>query len=88
MGPIDVVVAFFTEAPVDRQWPLLTEPRSPRRRVGGVAKTGGVRTGITEMFCAQLLPSGWVDNKVCAIDNTWSGLRFVLRKENRPPWKR
>jgi hypothetical protein len=30
------------------------------------------------------LPTGWVDNKVCAIDETWSGLRFVLRKENRP----
>jgi hypothetical protein len=25
-----------------------------------------------------------VDNKVCAIDETWSGLRLVVRKENRP----
>jgi hypothetical protein len=30
------------------------------------------------------LPTGLVDNKVCAIDETWSGLRFVIRKENRP----
>lgn len=29
-----------------------------------------------------------VDNKVCAIDDTWSGLRFVVRKENREDWKR
>lgn len=30
------------------------------------------------------LASGLVDNKVCAIDDTWSGLRFVLRVADRP----
>jgi hypothetical protein len=30
------------------------------------------------------LPTGMVDNKVCAIDDTWSGLRLVMRKELRP----
>jgi hypothetical protein len=30
------------------------------------------------------LPAGLVDNKVCAIDATWSGLRCVWRVENRP----
>jgi len=30
-----------------------------------------------------MLPLGLVDNKVCAIDETWSGLRVVWRKENR-----
>ena len=50
-------------------------------------KTSGVATDITEdVLRAELLTTGWVDNKVCAIDDTWSGLRFVLRKENRPPW--
>src|SRR5215218_9776905 len=29
------------------------------------------------------LPLGLVDNKVCAIDATWSGLRLVIRLENR-----
>ena len=29
------------------------------------------------------LPKGLVDNKVCAIDDTWSGLRLVVRRENR-----
>jgi len=29
------------------------------------------------------LPTGMVDNKVCAIDDTWSGLRLVLRRELR-----
>jgi hypothetical protein len=30
------------------------------------------------------LESGLVDNKVCAVDDTWSGLRFVIRLEDRP----
>jgi hypothetical protein len=30
------------------------------------------------------LPLGLVDNKVCAIDETWSGLRMVWRRELRP----
>ena len=29
------------------------------------------------------LPTGLVDNKVCAIDATWSGLRLVIRRELR-----
>lgn len=32
------------------------------------------------------LPLGLVDNKVCAIDRDWSGLRLVVRKENRRTW--
>jgi len=32
------------------------------------------------------LSTGLVDNKVCAIDETWSGLRFVVRVEDRPAW--
>jgi hypothetical protein len=31
------------------------------------------------------LSTGLVDNKICAIDEDWSGLRFVVRKDNRPP---
>lgn len=32
------------------------------------------------------LDLGLVDNKVCAVDETWSGLRFVVRKEDRADW--
>jgi len=50
-------------------------------------KSSGVETDITENTLRELfLPSGMVDNKVCAIDETWSGLRFVVRKENRAGW--
>ena len=30
------------------------------------------------------LDCGLVDGKVCAIDDTWSGLKFVIRKKDRP----
>ena len=30
------------------------------------------------------LDEGLVDNKVCAVDADWSGLRFVIRREDRP----
>lgn len=43
-----------------------------------------VPTDITEDRLREMfLPTGFVDVKVCAIDDTWSGLKFVLRKELR-----
>jgi hypothetical protein len=50
-------------------------------------KSSGVETDLTGNTMRDLfLPTGMVDNKVCAIDETWSGLRFVVRKENRGSW--
>jgi hypothetical protein len=47
-------------------------------------KASGVATDITEQTIRDVaLPTGLVDNKVCAIDDTWSGLRLVIRKELR-----
>lgn len=41
-------------------------------------------TDITEdVIRAVALPLGLVDVKVCAIDDTWSGLKLVIRKELR-----
>jgi len=34
------------------------------------------------------LPLGVVDTKVCAVDDDWSGLRLMVRTENRPRWNR
>jgi hypothetical protein len=43
-----------------------------------------VRTDITEDVIREVaLPLGLVDIKVCAVDETWSGLKLVLRKELR-----
>ena len=50
-------------------------------------KSSGVETDLTEQALRDLfLPSGMVDNKAIAVDDTWSGLRFVVRKEKREAW--
>jgi hypothetical protein len=47
-------------------------------------RASGVATDVTEDTVREVaLPTGLVDNKVCAIDDTWSGLRLVIRKELR-----
>jgi hypothetical protein len=49
-------------------------------------KSSKVPTDVTEDVLREVvLPTGWVDNKVCAVTDVWSGLRFVLRVERRPP---
>jgi hypothetical protein len=48
-------------------------------------RSSGVATDLGEGTVRELgLGSGLVDNKVCAIDATWSGLRFVYRLADRP----
>lgn len=92
MPPIDVVVAFFTErARMVAKWPQLVDAAAPAGAVwiAWPKGTSGLRTDLSDhVVRAELLPSGWVDNKVCAIDDTWTALRFVMRKDQRPPWKR
>jgi hypothetical protein len=47
-------------------------------------KSAGVPSDITEDVVRELaLPLGLVDVKVCAIDETWSGLKLVLRLSER-----
>jgi hypothetical protein len=47
-------------------------------------KSSGVRSTITEDVIREVaLPMGLVDIKVCAVDDTWSGLKLVIRKELR-----
>jgi hypothetical protein len=47
-------------------------------------KASKVTTDITEDVIRDIaLPMGYVDVKVCAVDETWSGLKLVIRKELR-----
>ncbi len=47
-------------------------------------KASKVATDITEDVIREVvLPLGWVDVKVCAVDATWSGLKLVVRKALR-----
>jgi hypothetical protein len=48
-------------------------------------KASGVATDLSENVIREIgLAAGLLDNKVCAIDLTWSGLRFVYRLKDRP----
>jgi hypothetical protein len=67
-------------------WRKKSSPRPPVRRSKGAApgSGSGVVTDITEQTIRDVaLPLGLVDVKVCAVDDTWSGLRLVIRKELR-----
>jgi hypothetical protein len=47
-------------------------------------KSSGVTTDITEDVIREVcLPLGFVDVKVCAVDETWSGLKLMVRRANR-----
>ncbi len=49
-------------------------------------KSSGVATDVTESVIRDVaLPLGFVDTKVCAVDETWSGLKLMVRRENRKP---
>jgi hypothetical protein len=51
-------------------------------------KSSGRPTDMTEDVVREIaLPLGLVDTKVCAVDETWSGLRLVVRLKNRRPAK-
>ena len=84
---LDVVVAFYTSrAALAKEWSKLTKAVAPNGTVwvAWPKKSSKMATDITEDVVRELLlPSGWVDNKVCAIDDTWSALRFALRRELR-----
>jgi hypothetical protein len=87
-GAVDVIVAFFVErAALERRLPSLRGALDP---AGGLwiawpKRTSGVETDLGEGVVRELgLAAGLVDNKVCAIDEVWSGLRFVYRLRDRP----
>jgi hypothetical protein len=86
-GLLDVLVVFVT-----RRRDLVARIAACRPRMQPAAglwiawpkRASGVATDITEDTVREVaLPTGLVDNKVCAIDETWSGLRLVIRKELR-----
>jgi hypothetical protein len=86
-GKADVVVGFFTDRhTLERRIDALTRMIFPD---GGLwiawpKRSSGLETTVNEDVVREIaLPMGLVDNKVCAIDETWSGLRVVWRRERR-----
>jgi hypothetical protein len=89
-NPADIYLIFadrITEAERGFQRAMTMLPADGAIWIAWPKKTSGVETDIRENTLRDVfLPMGMVDNKVCAIDDTWSGLRFVVRKENRADW--
>ena len=52
--------------------------------IGWPKRASGIPTEVTDDIVRDVaLPTGLVDNKICAIDADWSGIRLVVRKELR-----
>jgi len=84
---LDVLVVFVT-----KRSQLVAQIAACRPRMQQAAglwiawpkRASGVPTDVTEDTVREVaLLTGLVDNKVCAIDEVWSGLRLVIRKELR-----
>lgn len=86
-GPFEYVHLFVTKrAALASALPMLQERLSPDGMiwVSWPKKASKVETDITEDTIREIcLPIGLVDVKVCAVDETWSGLKLMIRKELR-----
>jgi hypothetical protein len=86
-GRSDVIVSFHTRrADLERRIGPLKRALPP---AGGLwiawpKRASGLPSDLTEDVVREIaLANGLVDNKVCAIDATWSGLRLVYRLRDR-----
>jgi hypothetical protein len=86
-GEVDVAILFVrSRAELERGFRAVAARLTSK---GGLwiawpKRSSGVATDMNENVAREvILPTGLVDNKVCAIDEIWSGLRFVLRLANR-----
>ena len=84
---LDVAVLFVTERrELERRFPAVAKAVFPAGGfwVAWPKRASKVPTDLTEDVLRDVgLPQGLVDNKVCAVTEVWSGLRFVWRRENR-----
>jgi hypothetical protein len=82
------VILFFThsEAELRQRFAALARRLTP---AGGLwiawpKRTSGVETDLNDNVVRGIgLQAGLVDNKICSIDTTWSGQRFVIRVQDR-----
>lgn len=86
-GPANVVVLFAKQrATLEKRFPAAQRALQPQ---GGLwvawpKQSSGVETDVTQSLVrAHGLAAGLVDNKICAIDATWSALRFAHRRTKK-----
>ena len=86
-GPVDVVVFFTTSrTQLERRIEALRAALDPAGRlwVAWPKRASGVATDVTEDVVREVaLAHRLVDNKVAAVDATWSGLQLVIRVADR-----
>ena len=86
-GLLDVIVTFVRwREEFEAKLPGLRERMAPACGlwIAWPKRAARVPTDMTEHVVREVaLPTGLVDNKVCAIDEVWSGLRLVIRRELR-----
>ena len=83
------VVVFFTtsRADLERRFAALRDTLDPADGlwIAWPKKVAKIETDLDFDAVQQVgLDNGLVDNKVCAVDDVWSGLRFVYRLADRP----
>jgi hypothetical protein len=85
---LDLAVLFSKRASdAERRFAALAKKLTPAGMlwVAWPKKASGVATDLSDGAVRAIgLAAGLVDNKTCAIDETWSGLRFVVRLKDRP----
>ncbi len=87
---LDVIVLFATEREeLERRFLDVARRLKPEGGfwVAWPKKSSKVATDLTESTVMEVgLGRGMVDNKVCAVTDVWSGLRFVVRLADRAAW--
>ncbi len=85
---IDFAMIFIkSQAEMKQQFPSFARRLAPNGIlwVGWPKKTSGVATDLNENDVRTIgLVAGLVDVKVCAVNEVWSGLKFVIRVKDRP----
>jgi len=86
-GPYDVILCFCPDqARLHARWSLLHPRTTPAGAlwIAWPKRASGMRTDLDENVVREYaLAHGRVDVKVCAVDDTWSGLKNVIRKADR-----
>ena len=87
-GPLDFILFFAkTRSELTRNFSRLAAKLAPTGMlwISWPKKASGVATDLSDSIVRQTgLDAGLVDVKVCAVNEIWSGLKFVIRVKDRP----
>jgi hypothetical protein len=89
--PLDIILLFvLSERVLAREFSKLAKKLVSNGMIwiAWPKKSSGVATDLSFDRVQRIgLDAGLVDVKICAVDDVWSGLKFVFRLRDRPPQK-